>query len=130
MSPPRLPESSESTPLPSPSDQADLALTDLREKLSQKPDSAPKKSLASLLGATALLGLTGLGIFQGAAPAQATPAPLETEMVSESQLEFYVGETFNGLSNSLSFNRALFHLDFVTLQEALACWLFMLCISQ
>ena len=87
MSPPRLPESSESTPLPSPSDQADLALTDLREKLSQKPDSAPKKSLASLLGATALLGLTGLGIFQGAAPAQATPAPLETEMVSESQLD-------------------------------------------
>ncbi|HIB66825.1 MAG TPA: hypothetical protein EYO33_17335, partial [Phycisphaerales bacterium] len=87
VSPPRLPESSESTPLPSPSDQADLALTDLREKLSQKPDSAPKKSLASLLGATALLGLTGLGIFQGAAPAQAAPAPVETEMVSESQLD-------------------------------------------
>ena len=68
-------------------DRADLALTDLREKLAQNPDHAPKKSLASLLGATALLGLTGLGIFQGAAPAQATPAPVEVEMVTESQVD-------------------------------------------
>lgn len=47
-----------------------------------KPE-APKKTLFALLGATALLGLSGLGIFQGVSAAATVPPPLQTEAISQ-----------------------------------------------
>lgn len=44
---------------------------------------APKKTLFSILGATALLGLSGLGIFQGVSAAAAAPLSTQTEAVME-----------------------------------------------
>jgi len=63
-------------------DRADIALDKLRSQPSDR--SRPeKKSLFSLLGAVALVGLSGIGIFQGATATATAPVQPEQEVVSQ-----------------------------------------------
>jgi Inositol hexakisphosphate len=63
-------------------DRADLALENLKNE-PKSQSKTPKKSLASIMGAVALLGLSGLGIFQGITASKAQPSVPETELVTE-----------------------------------------------
>ena len=64
-------EASDQTKVASPQDRADIALDKLRNPSDSKP-KAPKKSTFHIIGTAAMLGLTGLGMFQGAT-AQTVP---------------------------------------------------------
>lgn len=66
---------------PASQDSTQLSQTDL--SVQQAKPQVPKKTLFSLLGATALLGLSGLGILHGVNSAATTPAPTQIEMVGE-----------------------------------------------
>lgn len=80
-------------------DRADIALEKLGERPSAKPN-APKKTGLAIAGSVAILGLSGLGAFQGITAAHAQtlpppPPPVQTEIVTEVD---------NPLENSLDLN--------------------------
>ena len=68
-------------------DRADIALEKLKTEKPASESKPQKKGLKALLGAAAMLGLAGLGIFQGAGGAAAAPQPIETELVTEQKTE-------------------------------------------
>ena len=65
---------------PTAKDRADLALQNLKQEAPHTAKPA-KPGLFPILGAAVMLGLTGLGLVQGAANHQ--PQPVETELVTE-----------------------------------------------
>lgn len=68
----------------SPKDKAELALSNLKQEAPHTPKE-PKPGLFPMLGAAALLGLTGLGLIQGATAQPASAA--ETELVTQTQTQ-------------------------------------------
>lgn len=78
---------SDSPAVSSAKDRADLALEKLKTEKPPAQVNPERKGLRAILGAAAMLGLTGLGLIQGASGASASPLPVEIEMVSEQQME-------------------------------------------
>jgi hypothetical protein len=94
LSPPKSQERANASPAaadcPSPQDKADLALQNLKKE-APHTQKAPKPGLFPMIGAAALLGLTGLGLIQGAANLTPPTAPIQTELVTESQSQTQEG---------------------------------------
>jgi inositol hexakisphosphate len=71
---------------PSPKDKAELALRNLKTE-APHTQKAPKPGLFPMIGAAVLLGLTGLGLVQGAANPAPPAAPAETALVTATQTQ-------------------------------------------